>query len=139
MFFGHNPQETRQLFFSSWQKYELNQPLTPLEQQLVNVILDHPEYLGVFQAIPPAASLSPTDNPFLHMGLHLAIRDQITLNKPAGLTRIYQALQQQHQNVHQVEHLLMEPFAACLWEANRTSHPPDDVRYLNACQELIST
>src|SRR5580693_8179591 len=95
MFYSDNVQDTRQLFFSSWNKYCTGQALTALEQQLVEVILVHPEYhsfleqgeVSLSQAFFP--ELGET-NPFLHMGLHLAVRDQVGLDRPAGISSIYQ-------------------------------------------------
>lgn len=135
MVFGNNPQDTRPLFFSSWRKYKKNQPLTPLEQQIVNVILDHPDYQSFFEQSPTAPE-QRRDNPFLHLGLHLAVRDQIALDKPAGIADIYNTLYTQYQNTHRVEHLMMEPLEACLWKAQRNQCLPDDAAYMDACEEL---
>lgn len=144
MFYGNGPQDTRSLFFSSWNKYIQKQPLTPLEQQLVALIIDHPEYHHFFEQTGSALAFAPGlggiehDNPFLHLGLHLTVRDQIQLNRPTGIATVYQTLLTQHPLPHHVEHLMMEPLAACLWEANQAQRPPNDAAYLNACQELIS-
>ena len=138
MVFGSTTQDTRPLFFSSWQKYKKNQPLTQLEQQIVDVIIDHPDYQPLFEQSVNALE-QQRENPFLHLGLHLAIRDQIALNKPIGIAAIYQTLYQQHQNAHHVEHLMMEPLAACLWASQREKRLPDDITYLKACKELIET
>ena len=143
MVFGSSPQDTRPLFFSSWKKYLQKHPLTQLEQQLVAVMLDHAEYHAYLEQSASAVALSrgiggiEHDNPFLHMGLHLALRDQVNLNRPTGIVSIYNALLGQHPSPHHVEHLMMEALAACLWESNRSQRTPDDVAYLNACKELI--
>lgn len=143
MVFGSHTQDTRPLFFSSWKKYLQKQPLTALEQQLVEVMLDHPEYHPYLEeSTRVAVFLSGLggiehDNLFLHMGLHLALRDQVTLNRPAGIAGIYHTLLEQYSGSHHVEHLMMEALAACLWESNRTQRMPDDIAYLQACKELI--
>ncbi len=143
MVFGSSPQDTRPLFFSSWKKYLQKHPLTPLEQQLVAVMLDHPEYHAYLEQSASAVAFSSGlggiehDNPFLHMGLHLALRDQVTLNRPTGIASIYNTLLEQHPSSHHVEHIMIEALAACLWESNRSQRIPDDVAYLNACKELI--
>lgn len=143
MVFGSSPQDTRPLFFLSWKKYQQKQPLTALEQQLVAVMLDHPEYHAYFDGSASAVAFASGlggiehDNPFLHMGLHLALRDQVSLDRPAGIASIYHTLLLQQPGAHQVEHLMMEVLAACLWESNRSQRIPDDTAYLNACKELI--
>ncbi len=155
MFFGNSTHDTRPFFFMSWQKYKQNQLLTPLETQLVKVMLEHPEYHSLFdlqmnKAVVEQQPLPlPTvggqvsmqeieqENPFLHLGLHLAIRDQVDLDRPNGIAAIYQSLLSKYTDAHHVEHVLMEPLAKCLWEANRLQQMPDDVAYLLACKELI--
>ena len=34
----------RNTFFEAWRKYNAKEPLQPLEQQLIDIILQHPEY-----------------------------------------------------------------------------------------------
>lgn len=143
MFFGDNVQDTRQLFYSSWQKYRLRQPLTPLEQQLADVIIDHPEYHAMFekedkfieQAWFPEMGQT---NPFLHMGLHLAIRDQVATNSPSGFTKLFQQLLVKYQDKHQVEHNIMECLAESLWQAQQNGQAPDEKIYLNAVAHLLT-
>lgn len=142
MFYSNNVQETRQVFYTSWQKYRQKQTLLPLEQQIVNVILDHPEYHQLLerptpyldQAYFPEAGQT---NPFLHLGLHLAVRDQIATNRPLGITQASHDLLQKHQNPLTVEHILLEALAECLWQAQRNQCPPDEQQYLAVIKKLI--
>ena len=77
MFQAKNIQDTRPFFFDTWEKHKRSKPLTPLEAQLIDVILSHPEYHALLDNPKLAtdrtyfAELGET-NPFLHMGLHLA-------------------------------------------------------------------
>jgi len=77
-------------------------------------------------------------NPFLHMGLHLAIRDQIQTNRPLGITKIFNTLAHESGNKLHAEHLLMERLAECLWQAQRKGILPDEQTFLMACQALIA-
>ena len=139
MFFGNNLQDTRLFFYDSWQKYQLGQPLLPLEQQLVDVISGHPEYHPLL-ADKSRQDLIPfpegQTNPFLHMGLHLAIRDQISTNRPDGITGLFQQLITKHQDQNHIEHKMMECLEACLWQAGRTGQAPDEAAYLAALAGL---
>jgi hypothetical protein len=142
MFYGDHVQDTRQLFFSSWYKYRQKETLLPLEQQLVDVILLHPEYQGFLESSNAEQEVSffpelGQVNPFLHMGFHLAIRDQVTTDRPPGIRHIYQQLIQQYSDVSTVEHMLMEPLSECLWQAQRSRSMPDETAYLSACRQLI--
>ena len=143
MFYGDSVQDTRSLFFSSWSKYRQQQALTPLEKQLVDVIIDHPEYHALLEAKDALSDKNyfpdlGQANPFLHMGFHLAIRDQIAMDRPAGILPIYQKLLKKYADVMVVEHLLMEPLAECLWQAQRNHALPDEAGYLRACLHLLS-
>ena len=142
MFYSDNVQDSRQLFFSSWHKYRHQQALLPLEKQIVDIILAHPEYHALLEASMSAPELTyfpelGQTNPFLHMGLHLAIRDQIATDRPPGITNIYQQLIKIHTDVCAAEHLLIEHLAECLWQAQRNNTLPDETAYLNACRLLL--
>lgn len=142
MFYSNNVQDTRRVFYTSWAKFRAHQLLEPLEQQLVDVILIHPEYHSLLESTIPLEDLAFSSNtaqanPFLHLGLHLAIRDQVKTNRPQGIASIYQQLLTQHQDVSTVEHLLMEHFASCLWQAQRDQSAPDEQSYLQHCRQLL--
>lgn len=143
MFYSDNVQDTRQLFFSSWSKYRQNQPLMPLEKQIVDVIIAHPEYHSLLEAktLPRDQVYFPElgqTNPFLHMGFHLALRDQIETDRPTGITDIYQRLVRKYSDIIAVEHLLIDQLAECLWQAQRHQGMPNETSYLSACRQLLS-
>jgi hypothetical protein len=142
MLHGDTVHDTRKMFFSSWHKYRHHQALLPLEKQIVDVILIHPEYHALLESSESALDraylpeLGQT-NPFLHMGLHLTIRDQLSTNRPSGIIGIYQQLLQQYKNPEDVEHLMMEPLVDCLYKAQKQACLPDEASYLKACRQLI--
>ena len=142
MFYGDTVTDTRALFFGSWKKYRQKKALLPLEQQIVDVVLMHPEYHDLLDAgeSVQAAVYFPElgqSNPFLHMGLHLAIREQVATDRPAGITALYKALLHHYADPSTVEHLIMEPLGECLWQAQRDQSMPNDVAYLGACKRLL--
>lgn len=139
MFYGETIQDTRQFFVDSWVKYKQKATLQPMEKQLVDVILLHPEYHDFIDSTHLEVSYFPElgqSNPFLHMGLHLTIREQVTTNRPNGISDIFKSLLKKYSDMHVVEHLIMEPLAECLWHAQRTHSMPNEEAYLNACREL---
>jgi hypothetical protein len=141
MLYGNTVQDTRHLFFESWRKHLQNLPFTPLEAQLINVIQQHPEYHTLLAQQDKDAHYTPEQgesNPFLHMGLHLAIRDQVAMNRPIGIQTVYQQLLQRYHDPHRVEHLLLEPLADCIWLAQKQQRAPDEQAYLRACQNLVT-
>ena len=94
MFYSNDRQQLRQSFFDAWQKLQYKKPLSPLEMQIAQVIVDHPEYHQLFNH--PDKYLDKDylpefgeTNPFLHLSLHLSIRDQVSTNRPPGMKKIF--------------------------------------------------
>ena len=82
--FSNNRDAYRQAFFTVWQKYQKQLPLEPVERELAQIMIEHPEYHYLLEK-PDSfqqQEFSLEENPFFHMSLHLAIRDQLRLRKP---------------------------------------------------------
>ncbi len=112
MFFDLNKEALRQQYFSAWQRYQDKELLSQLEQEIVTVILQHSEYQAIFDyqiniIDQDHSACSLQENPFLHLGLHLAIREQLQTNRPTGILNIYNILLEKYTDAHQVEHYLM--------------------------------
>ena len=122
----------RETFANAWNKHKLQQPLSDLEKHLVEVIALHPEYIDTIENLDQRIDhdYSTDNNPFLHLSLHLSLQEQIKTNRPQGISDIYQSLLNKHQNIHQVEHLMMDVLAHTLWDAQQSGQLPDEKRYL---------
>ncbi|MBI3188817.1 MAG: DUF1841 family protein [Gammaproteobacteria bacterium] len=134
--FGNNRDQLRQMWADAWHKFMHQQPLQPLEQQLVDVLQWHPEYHALLTHTQ--ADYLPElgqSNPFLHMGMHLALREQVSTNRPAGIRECYHKLKQRLGDEHETEHQLMECLAEALWQAQRDNVAPDESRYLRCLQQ----
>jgi len=70
------------------------------------------------------------------MGLHLAIREQVATNRPAGIHAVHKRLAQRLGDVHEAEHRMIEVLAEALWEAQRSGTAPDEQRYLERLRQL---
>lgn len=145
MIFGTNKQDIRKLYFDTWNKYQSKkQVLTPLETQILDIILFHPEYGKIFENYKSQEIYSDKDylpesgetNPFLHMGLHLSVRDQIGTNKPEGIQQLFLKLCQKTQDQHQAEHLFIEKLAEQLWLAQKNQQDFNSAEYLFALKLL---
>jgi hypothetical protein len=140
VFSGQNREQLRQMYLDAWRKYSAQQPLEPLEAQVAAVIAEHPEYIPLLESGPQAldADYAPEggrENPFLHMGLHLAIREQVATNRPPGITQIHQSLSKRL-DAHTAEHAMLEVLAETLWESQRSARAPDEQRYLERLRSL---
>lgn len=141
VFAEQNREQLRQMYRNAWRKYTARQPLEPLEAQLAAVIAEHPEYVPLLESGPQALTTEYTpeggrENPFLHMGLHLAIREQVATDRPPGVAQIHQALSQRLGDTHAAEHAMLEPLAQALWEAQRSGRMPDEQSYLERLRKL---
>lgn len=141
-FFDHQRRDQLRLkYFEAWHKHCHHLPLQPLEAQIADVIKIHTEYHALFQ--DPDTVLDqdwkPEDgntNPFLHMGLHLAVRDQVATDRPTGIKSAYQSLIKRIGDTHSVEHKMIECLATELWNAQRGNIPPDEQAYLTNIKKL---
>lgn len=138
--FGHRRNELRAAYLAAWRKYRAKTPLEPLEQRIVATILEHPEYHPLLDQIdiaerdfPPEAG---TSNPFLHMGMHIALHEQIATDRPPGIRAIHERLSADVADAHAAEHRMMEALGETLWEAQRDRTVPDEQRYLERLLRL---
>lgn len=139
MIFGQDRNELRQMYAEAWQKHCDKAPLTALEAQIADVVAIHPEYHGDITGSDLDRDYTPDGgqtNPFLHMGLHLGIREQVSTNRPAGIAAIHKALAGKHADVHAAEHEMIECLAETLWEAQSANQPPDEAAYLERLRRL---
>lgn len=141
MLFTQDRLRTRELFRSAWQKQRDNLPLEPLEKQIVDLLHDHPEYTPLLaqseDILDKDFHADGQENPFLHLSLHLALREQVGTDRPAGIASITRSLLLKHGDGHIVEHLMMEQLGLFLWEAQRQSRPPDERAYLQSLKSLL--
>jgi hypothetical protein len=80
---------------------------------------------------------SGATNPFLHMGLHIAIAEQLALDQPRGVCRRHDRLRQILDDEHTVQHRMMECFGEMLWRAGRDGTHPDQATYLDCLDRLL--
>jgi len=142
MLFTQERTRTRELFRSAWKKKQLDQALEPLEKQIVSLLDDHPEYHALLSGDDDVLDKDykaedGRENPFLHLSLHLALREQVGTDRPAGIASITRSLLLKHGDGHTEEHLMIEKLGLYLWEAQRQERAPDEAAYLNSLRELL--
>lgn len=132
----------RRMYVEAWRKHRESLPVEPVEDQIIRVIELHPEYSQVLEAGEEALNHDYTPeagqtNPFLHMGLHLAIREQVGTDRPAGIVLVHRALVAKYGGVHDAEHAMIEKLGEALWNAQRAGLAPDENRYLESLRKLV--
>jgi len=135
-----NRDEIRQVYIDVWQKMQQGSLLEPMESVIADVIQLHSEYHGFLQQSESAqlAEFSPESghsNPFLHMGMHIALREQTSTDRPAGIAALHQKLALKL-GLHEAEHAMMECLGQALWLAQRNNTMPDEPAYLECLRKI---
>ena len=142
MFFDKTRDDLRRDWLTAWQRHATQLPLTPLEAQLVDLIAAHPEYHSWLERGDEVLQqeFSPEGghiNPFLHLSMHMALREQVVTDRPQGIRAVHARLASRS-DVHDAEHQMMEALGRALWEAQRAGRMPDERLYLEELQRLAS-
>lgn len=140
--FGDDRNQIRQVYTEAWRKHRDHEPLEPLEQMIVSVVGLHPEYHALLENPDSALDRDwlPEDgetNPFLHMGMHIAIQEQLGTDRPAGIVDIYKQLIARTGDAHAADHAVMECLGEVLWQAQRSNNMPNDAAYLDCLRKLL--
>lgn len=142
MLLGQDRDRLRGIYCEAWRRHREALPLEPLQAQIVAVIRQHPEYQRLLEDPEKALGreyLPETGetNPFLHMGMHLAIREQVDTDRPAGMRALYRQLSAAYTDTHALDHRLMECLGEAIWRAQRDGRPIGEDDYM-ACVRAIA-
>ena len=134
--FNPSRDEVREFFFELWGKHLAAQALTPLESMALAVVLEHPEYHTVLAEPQTYRDRTWTPeggetNPFLHLSLHLAIEEQVSIDQPPGIREALRALASRLDSRMAAQHEIMDCLAEQVWQAQRTGAPFSNESYLD--------
>jgi hypothetical protein len=120
----------------AWRKRCAALPATAMEALAADVVALHPEYHTLLESGEDALARdwTPEDgkaNPFLHLSLHLAIEEQLSIDQPPGIQAIFGERAALHGDRHAALHDLLECLGEMLWRAGRNRAPPDGATYLD--------
>ena len=140
--FNPNRGQARQFFIDTWAKFQRRDPLSPLEEKTAAIISLHPEYHRVLDN--PTSFIS-TDwrpeagdiNPFLHLGFHLAIQEQLDIDQPHGIREIHAQLAAKLDDPHAATHEILECLGETLWQSQRTGQALDGTLYLQLLRQRV--
>lgn len=134
--FNPTRDQAREFFFALWAKSRAGAALTALESIALGLVMEHPEYQDVL-ANPERyrdREWKPEGgetNPFLHLSLHLAIEEQVSIDQPPGIREAVRKLAAKHGSEHEARHAVMDCLAEIVWQAQRNGAAFDNAAYLD--------
>ncbi len=136
--FNPSRDQVRHFFIDTWRKHRATELLTPLESMALDWILEHPEYHGDLEREDAMTAEYPVEggrtNPFLHLSMHLAIAEQLSIDQPPGIRAAYQVVAQRV-GAHEAAHELMECLGQVVWESQRLGKPLDTEGYIELIRQ----
>ena len=134
--FNPSRDQARDFLFTLWAKHRAGAALTPLESLALSVVLEHPEYHPVLE--DREANLEREwrpeggqTNPFLHVSMHLAIEEQLSIDQPPGIRAAVTALERRTGSAHDARHAVMDCLAEMVWQSQRNGVAFDNAIYLD--------
>ena len=137
--FNPSRDQARDFLFEAWRKFRTQEVRTAMESMAVEVISLHPEYHAMLdnrerfletyrdRDYPPEFGET---NPFLHINMHLSIREQVSIDQPEGVKGYHTALLKKLGSALEAEHEMMDCLAEMIWHAQRHRTGPDAQIYL---------
>lgn len=137
--FNPSRDQVRSFFIETWRKHRAREVLTPMETIAADLIGVHPEYHAIIED-PDAIDrdFTPEDgaiNPFLHLSLHLAIEEQLSINQPPGIRAAFDAACERRGDRHAALHDALECLGETLFNAQRSGAQPDGLAYVNCLKK----
>lgn len=140
--FNPTREQVRDFFIQTWQKYQQKHSLSGMEKIAIGWILQHPEYHELMDN-PEARSKDyevseGQTNPFLHLSMHIAIEEQVSIDSPPGIREVFEHLRAKS-NEHEAHHEIMECLGQVIWQSQRNRTPLDHQLYIELLQQRINT
>jgi hypothetical protein len=134
--FDPSREQVRDTFFETWRRYRAGEPIAGVAALALAAILAHPEYHEVLSQPERFRAKDYTDesNPFLHLSLHVALEEQLSIDQPPGIVQRFAALLARAGERHSAVHEAIECLAETVWRAQRASAPPDAAAYLDCLE-----
>ncbi len=133
--FNPSRDQARRFLSEAWRKHCEKLPATPLETLAADLVVLHPEYHALLRDEAALrrdwTSEDGAMNPFLHLSLHLAIEEQLSIDQPPGIRAAFETRLARGGDRHAALHDLLECLGETLWRAQRDGRPPDGAAYLD--------
>lgn len=137
--FNPTRDQAREFLFDLWARHRAGAQLTAMESMALAIVLEHPEYHAILgdreryleRDWKPEGGET---NPFLHLQMHLAIEEQLSIDQPPGIRAAVEALARKHDSMHDARHDVMDCLAETIWNAQRHGAPFDNASYLDCLE-----
>ncbi|MCF8152292.1 MAG: DUF1841 family protein [Burkholderiaceae bacterium] len=133
--FNPSRDQARQFLIEAWSKRRHKLPGTPMDILAADLVDLHPEYHALLEAEDALTrEWTPEQgetNPFLHLSLHLAIEEQLSIDQPPGVRATFESLLSRRGDRHDALHAMLDCLGEMLWRAQRNKQPPDGDAYLD--------
>jgi hypothetical protein len=135
LFYSQDRTVQRKFLANAWQKFLDNNPLDPLEVQLTSIVEIHPEYHHLINNIeseyfPESGEV----NPFLHINLHLSLREQLSISQPPGINNYYTKILSKVKDHHDAEHLMMDCIGEMIFSSQKNNTEMDIQAYIRCLE-----
>jgi len=140
--FNPSREQVRRFFCDAWKKHQDRLPLVGAEVTAADLAIRHPEYHALLndaegalekEWVPEGGEM----NPFLHLSLHLAIHEQVSIDQPPGIRAAFESLRSRL-DPHAAEHVLLECLGETIWRAQREGGGMDALAYVDAVRRKAS-
>lgn len=147
MIFNPSREDVRRFFCDAWRKQNAGELLTPLEGLALKWVAAHPEYHALLDDPERALAEDFTvergvTNPFLHLAMHLALEEQLSIDQPPGIRSAFAQLTAHAGAEHDAAHEAMECLGEIVWRTQRSALPPDtaalNAAYLECLRRRLS-
>lgn len=134
--FNPTRDQSREFLFDLWDKHQAHAPLTALESIALAIVLEHPEYQAILSSRERYLDRDwkpegGETNPFLHLMMHVAIEEQVSIDQPPGIRAAIEVLAKKRGSMHDARHDVMECLAEMIWQAQHHGTGFDNAAYLD--------
>ena len=140
--FAPSRDQARAFLTDTWRKSQAGESLSALERMVMGVFALHPEYHSILERPEAFADRdfrpeSGEMNPFLHLQLHLAVEEQLSIDQPLGIRQAFESLRARLDDDHAARHAVLECLGEVLWQGQRTGTGPDTELYLGLLRDRL--
>jgi hypothetical protein len=140
--FNPSRDDVRRFFCAAWRKHNDRGLLSPLEATALRWIAVHPEYHALLADEPRALAAQFSvehgqGNPFLHLSMHLALEEQLSIDQPPGIVAAFRQLAARAGDRHAAAHEAMQCLGEIVWNAQRGAAPADAAAVNTAYLECL--